>query len=59
MEFAEVMYKTTDSCAPEHKRAVAWCDDPNLAIEWPLDAEPTRSAKDAGAPRSQDAEVHR
>lgn len=44
-ESAEFLYKTTDFWAPEHERCIAW-DDPQLAIEWPLDAEPSLSGKD-------------
>lgn len=53
---AEFLYKTTDYWAPEHERSVAW-DDPGLAINWPISEAPTLSAKDAGAPRLNDAEV--
>jgi dTDP-4-dehydrorhamnose 3,5-epimerase len=46
----EVLYKATDFYAPAHERCIRW-DDPNLAIAWPLTAEPTISAKDqAGQP---------
>lgn len=55
-ESAEFLYKTTDYWAPEHERSVAW-DDPDLAIDWPISAAPTLSAKDANAPRLMDAEV--
>ena len=43
--FAEFLYLTTDFWAPEHERCIAW-NDPNLAIEWPLEGEPSVSAKD-------------
>ena len=43
---AEFLYKTTDYWAPEHERCVRW-DDPELAIEWPLEAPPQVSVKDA------------
>jgi len=42
---AEFLYKTTDFWAPEHERCIAW-NDPQLAIEWPFDAEPSLSGKD-------------
>jgi dTDP-4-dehydrorhamnose 3,5-epimerase len=47
-EYAEVLYKTTDYWAPEHERCIAW-NDPTIAIEWPLQREPTLSAKDSKA----------
>ena len=45
-ESAEFLYKTTDYYAPELERCIRW-DDPDLAIKWPLDGEPTLSGKDA------------
>jgi dTDP-4-dehydrorhamnose 3,5-epimerase len=44
-ETAEFLYKTTDFYAPEYERCIAW-DDPDLAIEWPLEGPPQLSAKD-------------
>lgn len=55
-ETAEVLYKTTDFYAPEHERCIAW-DDPSLAITWPLQDEPTLSAKDAQGLALGDAET--
>ena len=43
---AEFLYKTTDYYAPELERCIRW-DDPDLAIEWPIEGEPVLSAKDA------------
>ena len=44
-ETAEFLYKTTDFYAPEYERCIAW-DDPDLAIEWPIDGPPQLSSKD-------------
>ncbi|MFK8398809.1 dTDP-4-dehydrorhamnose 3,5-epimerase [Pseudomonas sp. BGr12] len=44
-ESAEFLYKTTDFWAPEHERCIAW-DDPELAIEWPIEGAPELSNKD-------------
>lgn len=45
---AEFLYKTTDYYAPEYERSLLW-NDPNLAIEWPLEdgQNPVLAAKDA------------
>jgi dTDP-4-dehydrorhamnose 3,5-epimerase len=49
-ESADIVYKMTDYYAPEHERCLLW-NDPAVAIEWPLTAEPILSAKDkAGLP---------
>jgi len=42
---AEFLYKTTDYWAPEFERGIAW-NDPAIGIEWPIQGEPTLSAKD-------------
>ena len=42
---AEFLYKTTDYWYPEHERCLKW-DDPDLAIDWQLTAEPVMSGKD-------------
>lgn len=44
-EVAEFLYKTTDYWAPEHERCLVW-NDPDIAINWPLQNEATLSAKD-------------
>ncbi len=49
-EVAEIQYKCTDFYSPELERGVTW-DDPDLAIEWPLEVPPTLSRRDAGLPR--------
>ncbi|HKB58597.1 MAG TPA: dTDP-4-dehydrorhamnose 3,5-epimerase [Gallionellaceae bacterium] len=55
-DHAEFLYKTTDYWAPEHERCIVW-NDPQLAIAWPLHAEPLLSAKDAAGKPFADAEV--
>lgn len=44
-DYAEFLYKTTQYCAPEHERCIAW-NDPTLGITWPIEGEPKLSAKD-------------
>ena len=52
---ADFLYKTTDYYAPECERGVLW-NDPAVGIRWPeTGAAPLLSAKDAAAPRLQDA----
>jgi dTDP-4-dehydrorhamnose 3,5-epimerase len=53
---AEFLYKTTDFWAPEHERCVVW-NDPDIAIEWPLDIPPVLSAKDQLGKLLADAEA--
>lgn len=53
---AEFLYKTTDYWAPQHERCISW-NDPELAIDWPLQGEPVLSAKDAAGKPFRDAEV--
>jgi dTDP-4-dehydrorhamnose 3,5-epimerase len=53
---AEVLYKTTDYWAPDSERCIAW-NDPELAIDWPIDGQPLLSAKDAQGSAFRDAEV--
>jgi len=43
---AEFLYKTTDYYAPQHERCIVW-NDPGLAIDWPVEAAPILSGKDA------------
>jgi dTDP-4-dehydrorhamnose 3,5-epimerase len=45
-ETADFLYKTTDYWFPEHERCIRW-NDPALAIDWKLKADPIVSGKDA------------
>ena len=54
-EQADFMYKCTEFYTPETERSIHW-NDPELAIDWPLDA-PNLSEKDAAAPFLADAPV--
>lgn len=53
---AEFLYKTTDFYAPDHEQIIVW-NDPDIAIEWPIDVEPAVSSKDAAGNRFKDAIV--
>ena len=55
-EYAEFIYLATDFYAPEHERAIIW-NDPDLAIDWPVAAQPILSEKDQKASLFRDAEV--
>ncbi len=55
-ESADFLYLSTDFYAPEHERAIRW-NDPELAIDWPVDGQPVLSDKDRSAPLLRDAEV--
>ncbi|PKN17983.1 MAG: dTDP-4-dehydrorhamnose 3,5-epimerase [Deltaproteobacteria bacterium HGW-Deltaproteobacteria-6] len=44
-DFAEFLYKTTDYWAPRYERTIIW-NDPDLAIQWPLEQQPVLSTKD-------------
>lgn len=55
-EYAEFLYKTTEYYAPEHERCILW-NDPDLAIAWPITAEPVLSAKDRVGKLLRSAEV--
>ena len=55
-EKAEFLYKTTDYYAPDYERCIKW-NDTHLSINWPLDAEPVVSEKDAHGAAFEDAEV--
>lgn len=54
---AEFIYKTTDYWFPEHERTIAW-DDPDLAIDWPLNGEaPILSGKDRQGKSFREADL--
>lgn len=53
---AEFLYKTTDYWVPEHERCIAW-NDTDIGIDWPLDAAPVVSGKDAQGRRLKEAEA--
>jgi len=55
-ESADFLYKTTDFYSPAHERTIRW-NDPQLAIEWPLEVEPMVSAKDAQGRLLSEAET--
>jgi len=55
-EVADFLYKTTDYYAPQHERCILW-NDAELKINWPLDAVPSLSDKDAKGLSLQQAEV--
>lgn len=53
----DFLYKCTSRYAPEHEHCLAW-DDPDVAIEWPLDGiEPQLSGKDAAGARLADVKA--
>ena len=46
---SEIVYKCSDYYAPETEGAILW-NDPDIGIDWPTDADPILSDKDAAAP---------
>lgn len=55
-EVADVVYKMTAVHAPANDRNIAW-NDPDLAIQWPLDGAPVLSKRDLEAPKLYAAEL--
>ncbi len=55
-EVAEVLYKTTDYYAPGGDRTIIW-NDPDLAIDWQIDAPPILSEKDQAGKAFKDADL--
>lgn len=47
-ESADFLYKTTDYWAPEFERSIVW-NDSDIGIQWPIQDEPSLSAKDKQA----------
>jgi len=56
-DVAEFLYLTTEYYAPEHERCIRW-NDPELAIGWPLSAEPNVSARDREGLAFRDADLY-
>ena len=52
---SEIVYKCSSYYAPETEGTVFW-NDPVIGIDWPTDAEPILSGKDAAAPLLADFE---
>lgn len=55
-KYAEVAYKTDQYYNPASERSIKW-DDPQLAIQWPLQQAPILSAKDAKAQSFASADI--
>lgn len=55
-DYAEFLYKTTDYYTPAAERCIRW-DDPDLAIDWELDAAPQMSAKDQNGSAFKEADL--
>ncbi len=55
-ETADVLYKASAYYSPGDEGAIAW-NDPDLAIEWPADAQPVLSGKDVAASLLADAKL--
>ena len=53
---AELLYKTTDYWAPEHEHCIRW-DDPDIGVQWPIEATPKLSTKDSQGLMLKQAEV--
>ncbi|GIN59425.1 dTDP-4-dehydrorhamnose 3,5-epimerase [Lederbergia ruris] len=51
----EVQYKVDEIYSPENERGILW-NDPEIAVEWPIDVKPVLSAKDEVAPLLKNAD---
>lgn len=56
-ESAEFLYKTTDYWFAEHERSLIW-NDPEVAVEWPIDFLPQLAAKDQNGVFLKNADVY-
>ncbi len=56
-ETADFLYKTTDYYSPDYERSIIW-NDPDIAIAWPLQQEPTLAGKDKLALKFSEAEIY-
>lgn len=58
-EWAEVIYRVTDTYAPEWERTLIW-DDPDVAIRWPIPDEqsPQLSSKDLAGLKLSEADIY-
>jgi dTDP-4-dehydrorhamnose 3,5-epimerase len=54
---AEFLYKTTDYWFAEHERSLLW-NDPDVAIDWPIDFSPQLAAKDQNGSTLKNADVY-
>ena len=54
---AEVLYKATDFCAPQHERTILW-NDPTLQIAWPHKDRAILSVKDLAGSTLDHAAVY-
>ena len=52
---SEIVYKCSDYYDPETEGAMLW-NDPFIGIDWPIEADPILSDKDAAAPLMADLE---
>jgi dTDP-4-dehydrorhamnose 3,5-epimerase len=55
-DVAEFQYKTPEYYHPESERVILW-NDPDLAIDWPIDGSPILAKRDAAAPPFREAET--
>ncbi len=55
-DYADVLYKATDYYAPDHERCIIW-NDPDIAIDWPANANPVLSGKDMQGTDFKNAEL--